>query len=465
MFSNQVKRTIERYHLLDRDDRLVVGVSGGVDSMVLLHLLDAYRQELNLFLIVAHVNHGLRPEESEKEAGLVRQVCNQLGLPFEYGQFDVRKFRKIRGMSLQEAGREVRFRFFRGMLSKYSATKLALGHHADDQVETVLLRWIRGTGLRGLRGMLPVREGWVIRPLLESWKHEIESFARDQGIPFLADSSNLKPAYLRNRIRLKLIPFIEKEFQPNFRSVMMRTSARLREEDGFIEGEAEEAFRRLVVQREAHLSFSWGQFQLLHRALQWRVLEKAIRRMDRDEAVPEEEAWPAIDAVYRRMTGSGPSFRQAFPGGMLLERRYDQVALTRGSSREVPPFEIELIFPGQTVIREIGKTVKVEEMDVPSGTGRPEGSPDVAYLDSQQLRMPLKIRSFRPGDRFHPLGMKGTQKIKQFFIDHKIPRFERPMIPLLLSGEEIVWVVGYRMDDRVKVTDSTKKVVKVEVVS
>ena len=185
--------------------------------------------------------------------------------------------------------------------------------------------------------------------------------------------------------------------------------------------------------------------------------------MNRAEPAPKDEEATPTDAIYRSLIGSGPGFRRAFPGGILVERRYDQVSLTRGNSRDSFPFDVELVFPGRTVIRQIGKTVSVEEVDVSYGTVRPEGASDVAYLDAQALSLPLKIRSFRPGDRFHPLGMKGTQKIKQFFIDHKIPRFERPMIPLLVSGDDIVWVVGYRMDDRVKVTASTKRVVKVEV--
>jgi tRNA(Ile)-lysidine synthase len=186
--------------------------------------------------------------------------------------------------------------------------------------------------------------------------------------------------------------------------------------------------------------------------------------MDWAEPGPEGHQ-PPVDAVYGSLISSGPGLRQTFPGGIFVERRYDRVCLSRGSPGEFSPFEAELAYPGRTVIREIGRTVNVEEMDLASVTGRPGNSPDVAYLDAQTLSRPLKMRSFRPGDRFRPLGMKGTQKVKQFFIDHKVPRFERPMIPLLVSGEDIVWIVGHRTDDRVKVTESTKRVVKIEVMS
>ncbi|MGZ3525757.1 MAG: tRNA lysidine(34) synthetase TilS, partial [Thermodesulfobacteriota bacterium] len=228
MLYNQIKRAIDCHHLVEKGDRLIVGVSGGVDSMVLLHLLNACREAFDLSLIVAHVNHGLRPVESEKEAELVQKEAARLGLPFEYGQFNVKEFQKRGGLSPQDAARRVRFHFFHNLLQKHHAQKIALGHHADDQVETVLLRLIRGSGLQGLKGMLPIRDGKVIRPLLGVWEEEIQSFAMEKKIPFLSDSSNLKKDYLRNRIRLALIPMMEREYQPNFKEILLRTSNILR---------------------------------------------------------------------------------------------------------------------------------------------------------------------------------------------------------------------------------------------
>ena len=272
----RVRKTIDRYRLLDKGDRLIVGVSAGVDSMVLLHLLNAYRQALNLHLIVAHVNHGLRPDESEKEAELVQKESGRLGLPFEYGQFDVKEFQKTGGFSVQDAARRIRFHFFNHLLKKHDAQKIALGHNADDQVETILLRLIRGSGLRGLKGMHPIREGRVIRPLLEVWRREIESFAVENGIPYLLDSSNLKENYLRNRIRLSLIPRIEKEYQPDFKGVVMKASTILREEDDYLEKGVGEAYQKIVSEEQDTLFFRCSEFQSLHKALQWRVAQKML---------------------------------------------------------------------------------------------------------------------------------------------------------------------------------------------
>ncbi len=462
MLYSQVKKTIDRYHLFDRGDRIVVGVSGGVDSMVLLHLLNVFRKDSDLSLIVAHVDHGLRPEESKKEAELVEKESTRLGLPFEYGPFDVRAFSQTAGLSLQDAARRIRFHFFRTLLLKWQAQKIALGHNADDQVETILLRLFRGSGLKGLKGMLPIRDRSVVRPLLETWRNDIESFASENKIPYLIDSSNLKKDYLRNRIRLDLIPLIEREYQSKFRALVLRTSAILREEDDYLEREAEEAYQEIVLEEKDGFSFRISDFQSRHPTIKWRVLLSLLGRFYREENV-EEEAWSAIDPLYKKLRRPPPSFLLELPHGIHVEKRYDRVILKKGRIRLVPPFEVDLSTPGHTLIKEIGKEVWVEEWNEELKEGSLIQSQDVAFLDYQKLQFPLRMRNFRPGDRFQPLGVKGEQKLKEFFIDHKVPRFERPEVPLLISGEWIAWVVGYRVSDRVKVTDQTKKVLRIEV--
>jgi len=462
MLLDQVKRTIDSYHLLEKGERLIVGVSGGMDSMVLLHVLNAYRQKLDLFLIVAHVNHGLRPDESAREAELVQKESERLGLPFEYGQFDAKEFQKAAGLSLQDAGRRIRFHFFNNLLSKYHAQKIALGHNADDQVETVLLRLMRGAGLKGLKGMLPIRDGRVIRPMLEVWRREIESFATGNSIPFLLDSSNLKKSYLRNRLRLALIPLIEREYQSNFKAVVMRTSTILREENDFLERGGEDAYQEIVREEKDTLSFRFSEYDFLHKAIQRRVLQKILDKISGGEMIEEGVGWGG-SVIYRKLQQPSPSFLMELPHGIFIEKRYDRVSLGKGRVKAVPPFEVELISPGCTLIKEIGREVVIEETN--SRDIRFESlneTRNVAFLDYQCLQFPLRLRNFRPGDRFQPMGVKGVQKLKKFFIDHKIPRFERPKIPLLISGEMIAWIVGYRINERVKVTEKTEKVLRIE---
>jgi len=463
MVFDRVKRAIDRYHLLEKGDRLIVGVSGGVDSMVLLHLLHACRETFDLSLIVAHVNHGFRPEESEREAELVQKESARLCLPFEYGKFNVREFQKLGGLSPQDAARRVRFHFFYDLLHKHRAQKIALGHNADDQVETVLLRLIRGSGVRGLKGILPIRGGRVIRPLLEVWREEIDSFALGKKIPFLCDSSNLRKDYLRNRIRLSLIPFIEGEFQPNFKETLLRTSNVLRVENDYLEKGAQEAYQKIVHEAEETLAFNFSEYQSLHRAIQWRVIEKILEKRLDCGMTMEEGRGTEVHKIHQKLHQASPSFLVELPHGFWVEKRYDLVLFGKREVKPSVPFEVELISPGHTLVEEIGKEVVIEETDRDQFGGY-SGSPDTALMDYESLRFPLKMRNFRPGDRFCPLGVKGSQKLKDFFIDHKVPRFERPRIPLLISEERVAWIVGHRIDERVKITERTRKVLKVKVI-
>jgi len=463
MLLDKVKKTIDQYHLLNKGDRLIIGVSGGVDSMVLLYLLNACRQEFEISLVVAHVNHGLRPKEAEKEAEVVQREAERLGWPYEYGQFNVKEFQKMGGFSPQDGARRIRFHFFNSLLKKHGANKIALGHNADDQVETVLLRLIRGSGLKGLKGMLPVRDGRVIRPLLEVWREEIESLAREMEIPYLVDSSNLKGHYLRNRIRLNLVPLIEREYQPNFKEILLRTSAILREENDYLEQEAKKAYQQIVQEEKDAISFEFSQYQCLHEAIQWRFVQRILGEISGEEGITEEGEGSDGRLIFEKLQRPSPSFLLELPFGVCFEKRYDRVLLRKGRGENVPPFEVELISPGRTYIEEIGKEVVIEEIEKEDEFLSFKESSHTGLLDYQKLQFPLKIRNFRPGDRFQPLGVKGTQKLKEFFIDHKVPRFERPKVPVLISGEMIAWIIGYRIDERVKVNEKTERILKVKV--
>lgn len=460
MLDAQVRRTIYQYHLFQDGDRVIVGVSGGLDSMVLLYLLNSFIETFHFILIVAHVNHGLRIGESEREAEFVQREASKLGLLFEYGKFDVKGFQKREGLSLEDAARKIRFKFFEELLHKHQAQKIALGHHADDQVETILLRLLRGAGVKGLKGMLPLRDGKVVRPLLEVWRRDIESFAKEKGIPYLIDSSNIQRDYLRNRIRLDLIPWIEKAYQPHFKKILLGTSKILRLEDDFLEREAEKAFQGLIQEEEGGFAFKFSDYRSLHPALQWRVIGRLLKIVGVDEG--GEGIVMNQRRIVERFSHPPASFSFPLSEESFLEKKYNWIFLKKGKREMTPPFEVELPVPGRTYIREIQKEVEVEKGQRGFFEEDNERSPNIALFDFQKICFPLKVRNVRPGDRFQPLGLKGTQKIKEYFINHKIPRIERSKIPLLISGDRIAWIVGHRIDERFKITPETKEVLRVK---
>jgi tRNA(Ile)-lysidine synthase len=245
---------------------------------------------------------------------------------------------------------------------------------------------------------------------------------------------------------------------------MMRTLAILKEENDYLDQTAEEVSQKIVQEKDETFSFIFSEYQSLHRTIQRRLIQKVIGKIYDGAYAMEEKKRVATEFVFKRLSQPSPSFLIELPDGVSFEKQYDRVFLRKERVNPIPPFEIELRLSGSTFIEEIGKKAVVEEIERGEKIDDLKGSSNIAFLDYQNLQFPLRMRNFRPGDRFQPLGAKGTQKLKEFFIDHKIPRFERPKIPLLVSGEMIAWIVGYRIDERVKITEKTQKVVKVEVV-
>jgi tRNA(Ile)-lysidine synthase len=242
--------------------------------------------------------------------------------------------------------------------------------------------------------MLPIREGRVVRPLLDVWREEIESFTRERGIPYLVDSSNLKEKYLRNRIRLKLIPSIEKEYQPNFREVVLRNSAILRAEDDYLSQKTEETYQTMIQEEKNVLSFPYPSYQSLPEAIRWRILEKLLGKLQDGEAGSEEGGWVDVFPVFQRLNSRAPSFLMELPRGLTLEKRYDQVVFGKGKVTTVPPFEVELLTAGRTLIQDIQKEVMMDDMSW-KGNAIAQGSPYVALVDYHALQFPLKMRNFR----------------------------------------------------------------------
>ena len=450
---SRIRKTIEKYDMLRPGDRVVVGLSGGADSVCLLHVLHRLKT-YKLTLIAAHLNHGIRGEEAARDAEFSHGVAESLGVEFELGEADAPALKKKSRLSLEDAARMLRYEFFEEVRKKHRATKIATAHTLDDQAETVLMRLLRGSGARGLSGIPPVSGKYIVRPLIETDRASIESHLKSRGIEWIDDSTNLKRDYLRNRIRLGLLPSLS-EYNPKIKETLARTADILRLEEDFISREAEKGFRRIFKRGGGELTADLDKYTRLHGAVRAAVLMRALTETRENLKNVSSIHLTAADAFLTSMATSGES---VFPGGSVIVKGHGSFLVTTKDalSRE---FSYELSGPGKWSFPEL--EVEVEEAPA---SGLEEDREDVVYLDADTVKFPIEVRSFKAGDRFVPLGMKSRKKVKDFFIDRKVPAFMRKRVPIFLSGGEIVWIGGMRIDDRAKVKGKPKKALKLTLV-
>jgi tRNA(Ile)-lysidine synthase len=450
----KVKRTISRHQMISEGDSVIVAVSGGPDSVCLLHILHEVKDELQIDLVVAHFDHGLRPAEDERETAFSRTLAQSLQLPFETAKG--RLLAKKTGGSKEEVARNARYAFLEKVREKHKAQKIALGHNLNDQAETILMRLLRGSGPSGLTGIPPSRDDQIIRPLTEIERSEIEKYLKAKKLLSVTDSSNLQTDYLRNKIRLELMPLLEEQ-QPQLASLLGQTAEILRDEDDYLERIAEAWLKKEVTRNPDNtLQLSIASFMCLPVALRRRVTRKVIGKLKKDL---RRISWDHIETIQRLAQGKKPQAALALPGGAAVKRTYDHLVFSTSVKRKPRPFHHRVEGPGTYEIEEIGRRLSLEQLKNRKGL-RLGGSAWTAFLDAEKLRFPLTLRTFKAGDRFIPFGMKGHKKLKNFFMDLKVPLEQRYSTPILCREGTLVWVCGFRIDDRFKVTSETKRVMK-----
>lgn len=472
-----VDQTLMDYRMVRPGERVLVGFSGGPDSTATLLCLHQLAVKHSLVLGAAHLNHALRGDAAVADARHAAAAAAALGIPCIVETHSVEAFRQARGMNLEEAAREVRYRFLRRAALDGGYTRIALGHHRDDEAESVLMRLLRGSGPLGLAGIAPLRNlpggdpPTVIRPLIRSTRSDIMAFLRRHQATFAQDESNADLNLLRNRIRHHLLPLLTREYNPALGEGLSRLARLLRDEEDWLGEIARETLASLTLADH-------GTLLVLDRrglsacppALQRRVLRAAVTRcrgnLRRLGFAPLEAA--------RELAVRGPSQGSCdLPGGLVLRGRGHRIevqrrAYRRGAGRRSgwinPPSDFNYWIPGagRFSIPESGVTMTFSL--TASGPEEPvhETGQKTAFFDMEQLCFPLLVRNFRPGDRLAPLGLKGTQKVKKVFIDRKIPREDRPRYPLLLCDDQILWIVGLRQSEFAKIGSQTRHWLKVD---
>lgn len=454
---------IRENHLVPAAGQLVVAVSGGADSVCLLHTLFKLREELNLTLHIAHLDHRLRGAESEADARYVARLADRLGLPVTIGASDVRTYRAKRRISLEEAAREVRYDFLSQVAESIGASCIAVGHTSDDQVETILMHLIRGTGIRGLRG-LQASSQWrssghqltIIRPLLPLSRQETAEYCRIHRLEPRLDSSNLSLSPLRNKVRQQLIPLLS-SYNPRVKEALLRM-ARLADDDLTSLEESSRLWSGLIQRQGKTIILDRQGFLDLTVSLKRRLLREAIGELLGSLKDIEARHINGIIAAAGKQAGK----RLSLPGGLAFVIDYDRFLLAPESAVSVPLPAIKDKF----VIKIPGETRR-EGWQIKAAIIRPSemmntGNAFTAYLSLDNIGDKLIVRSRRPGDRFQPLGMSQPKELAEFMIDAKIPRIWRPRVPIVCSPQHIVWVVGWRIDERAKVTEDTKQILCLE---
>ena len=452
----KIEHTLRKYSLLKEGDRVVVALSGGADSCALLGALAALAPHWRLELIAAHFNHGLRGASSDEDEAFCRRLAQETGLGFVTQKLAGTGIPA--GMSPEDYLRRERFRFLDKTAADFGADKIALGHHRDDQAETFLLNMIRGSGLDGLKGFLPVRDNRYIRPLIEVSREEILGFLNERGAVFREDVSNESKVYLRNRVRLELMPFLREKYNPRMEQTLARTAEIIRRDDSFIDGCVQKILRSTKIrQTKKEISFSASHFLSLHEALIYRVLKALLESL-----APEAAGFSSshLDALAGLLKEPRTGRKLSLPYGLSARREYDRIVLTAGPEEKIYNYEYPLAIPGEVAVGERRMIFAIRrETSVPTDLK----NRFAFYFDGDKIREPLVIRNRRNGDWFEPLGTKGSRKIKKLFIDRKIPRPERDRIALLADRESVIWIENLHGSERVKVTPETKNILVLEI--
>ena len=461
---DRVRRTIRDNALVPAGSRVVIGLSGGADSVALSLLLAGLSSDEGFEIArLAHLNHCLRGPAADEDEAFCRALAGDLGLPLEIDRVDVGALARGTRTSIEEAGREARYRFFDRVADLTGADRIAVGHTLEDQAETFLLNLIRGAGARGLSGM-QVRTGRIIRPLLDVSHGDLRQFLAERGRSFREDETNRDTRLLRNRVRHVVIPFLEQQFFPGIGPVLARNAAIAREDAAWLDAEAGRAWDRVARPDGDGVDLDCTLLCREAPALARRVALRALETASAGRFV----GFDHVEALLAMVRGEAPDAAD-FPG-LRACRDGTRIALRarrgpgRGARVTQPGFSRPLPVPGAAVIDEAGMTIRAERGLWPLGGGVEQlaagSSGRVAVVDWAAAEGPLAVRSRKAGDRFRPLGLDGTKKLQDFLVDRKVAARERDRVPLVVDRlDRIVWVAGHAVSEDFRVTGGTGAVV------
>jgi len=462
---DKIEENLRRDSILKRGSKVLLCVSGGLDSTAMLLAFASLEKDMGLELVVAHLNHKLRGKDSDGDEKYVKELGGRFKLKVVTEREDVKAFAKAKKLSLEDAARRLRYSFFARAGRKMKADAIVTAHTKDDQAETVLMRIMRGAGLKGLRGIPPKRRiaGIILmRPLINISRQEIEDYLKQKKIKPRIDSTNQKSKFFRNKVRLKLLPFLEKNYNPRIKELLFNLAELVDKDYEYLDILQQQVFKKIAnIRRDSSISFRLRDFKREHISVQRALVRTAIKSLKSDLDKVDYRHWKEVeDLIENRPTNSIVDM----PGGIkviraktLLRFYYDSGKDTAG----VGPISTVVKIPGITDFG--GKRLKATVPKLRHSFCVSNHPSTEEYFDIDKLRLPLSLRFRQPGDRMTQFGMKKSKKISDIFIDDKVPIGKRGKIPLVVSSTgEIAWLAGMRMSNRYKISPKTKKILKLE---
>ena len=446
-----VRRFISSHDIIHPQETVVVAVSGGADSLALLHLLFDLHRVLAFDLHVAHLNHGLRTS-SINEADYVVQQARNLGLSYTVENLPSIDSLTAESTSVEANLRHWRYQFLDRVADRLKAEKIALGHHIDDQAETILLKLLRGAGGTGLGGMLPVRDGRYVRPLLCLRRLEIKKYLGKKKIEACQDESNEDYRFLRNRIRHELLPILSRDYNPNIPNILSNTANLIQTDEDFLHSQTQDALLKCQIGRH---KFDRLSFLRLHPALQRRLIRLIYFQIVGHK---KDLYFTHVHSMIDLLSANRPNVEIYLPFQILFRRSYDEFSLKRLATKN-QWFEKQLQLSD---INQIPTGILVSQLLEDRIRPMPDGLFS-AVFDMDQLELPLFIRNRKEGDRFYPFGLNGSKKVKDFLMDQKVPKHLRDQIPILVDKKhQILWIIGYRTSQIGCITESTQRILKID---
>lgn len=450
----KISETIENYDLITRGNSVLVALSGGPDSVAMLDILCRMRRGFKLNLLAVYVNHRIRPRAASRETAFCANLCEKLKVRFISISADVPALAAESKMSLEQAGREVRYREFGRIADENAVDRIALGHHADDRAETILFRIIRGTGTAGLKG-LPIKRGKIVRPLYYVTKKEILAYLEQRKLEFCLDSSNLKADFKRNYIRLRLLPEIRRNLNPAVDSALLGLGETAEAEDQLLETVAAQAIKKAVrFSPGEKIELDLSLFPNYDLWLRRRLIRYCVTLLSPSGLAPDRK-------VTERLVNPAPTGRRSIslPGGIQATEVTGKLVFHRKKKQHY----CEELRPGTIQsLKYPSIDLKLRLIRGQKSLVKKERRSSKISIDAGKVKSRLMVRSIRTGDRFRPLGMKGSKKVGDYLTDRKVHPIYRDEIPLVCDNEGIVWLVGFEIAERVKVDNNTKKVLRIE---